>query len=149
MPVHRGASQAVLMVKNPPANARDVRDAGLIPGLGRSPGNPLQKGMATRSRILAWKIPWTEEPVATVHGIAQSLTWLKWLNMQTWHSQRLGDLPNPLNTSFWKKQNYCLFIWLPRALVVAHRPPSLGVWSLSHRTTREDPKSQFSIKWKL
>ena len=26
------------MVKSPPANARDARDAGLIPGLGRSPG---------------------------------------------------------------------------------------------------------------
>ena len=36
----------VLMVKNPPANAGDIRDAGLIPGSGRSPGgghgNPLQ-----------------------------------------------------------------------------------------------------------
>ena len=36
----------VLVVKNPPANAGDVRDAGLIPGSGRSPGgghgNPLQ-----------------------------------------------------------------------------------------------------------
>ena len=34
------------MVKNPPANAGDVRDVGSIPGLGRSPrgghGNPLQ-----------------------------------------------------------------------------------------------------------
>ena len=34
------------MVKNLPANAGDIRDAGLIPGLGRSPGgrhgNPLQ-----------------------------------------------------------------------------------------------------------
>ena len=36
----------VLVVKNQPANAGDMRDAGLIPGLGRSPGeehgNPLQ-----------------------------------------------------------------------------------------------------------
>ena len=35
-----------LVVKNPPANAEDIRDVGLIPGLGRSPGrgndNPLQ-----------------------------------------------------------------------------------------------------------
>ena len=31
-----GASQAALVVKNPPANARDVRDAGSIPGMGRS-----------------------------------------------------------------------------------------------------------------
>ena len=40
------ASQVVLVVKSPPANARDIREAGLIPGLGRSPGegngNPLQ-----------------------------------------------------------------------------------------------------------
>ena len=38
--------QAALVVKNPPANAGDIRDAGLIPGSGRSPGgghgNPLQ-----------------------------------------------------------------------------------------------------------
>ena len=32
------ASQVVLVVKNPLANAGDIRDACLIPGLGRSPG---------------------------------------------------------------------------------------------------------------
>ena len=32
------ASQVVLIVKNPPANAGDTRDAGSIPGSGRSPG---------------------------------------------------------------------------------------------------------------
>ena len=46
------------MVKNLPANAGDIGDTGLIPGLGRSPGegngNPLQ--------YLAWRISWTEEP---------------------------------------------------------------------------------------
>ena len=42
-------------VKNPPANLRDV---GLIPGLGRS----LKKEMATHFSLLAWRIPWTEEP---------------------------------------------------------------------------------------
>ena len=39
------ASQVVLVVKNPPANAGDIRDTGSIPGSGRSPtvenGNPL------------------------------------------------------------------------------------------------------------
>ena len=34
----RWASQVVLVVKNPPVNAGDVRDAGSIPGLGRFPG---------------------------------------------------------------------------------------------------------------
>ena len=32
------ASQVVLVVKNPPANARDIRDTISIPGSGRSPG---------------------------------------------------------------------------------------------------------------
>ena len=32
------ASQVALVLKNPPAKARGVTDAGLIPGLGRSPG---------------------------------------------------------------------------------------------------------------
>ena len=42
-----------LVVKNPPANTRDVRDAGSIPGSGRSP----EKEMATLSHILACRIP--------------------------------------------------------------------------------------------
>ena len=47
-----------LLVKNLPANAGDIRDVGSIPGLGRY----LEEGMATHSSILAWRIPWTEEP---------------------------------------------------------------------------------------
>ena len=46
------------MVKNLPANTGDTRDTGLIPGFERS----LRKEMATCSSILAWKVPWTEEP---------------------------------------------------------------------------------------
>ena len=52
------ASQVVLMAKNPLANARDTGDAGQIPGQ----EDPLEEEMATHSRILAWRIPWTEEP---------------------------------------------------------------------------------------
>ena len=46
------------VVKNLPANAGDTR-------LGRSSlgwEDPLEKEMATHSSILAWEIPWTEEP---------------------------------------------------------------------------------------
>ena len=43
------------VVKNPPASAGDV---GSIPGSGRSP----EKEMASHSSILAWEVPWTEEP---------------------------------------------------------------------------------------
>ena len=40
----------------------------------------LEEGMATHSSILAWKIPWAEEPgQATVHGVAESRTRLKQL----------------------------------------------------------------------
>ena len=36
---------------------------------------PLEKEMATHFSILAWKIPWTEEPGrATVHGITKNQT---------------------------------------------------------------------------
>ena len=43
------------VVNNPLAHAGDV---GSIPGSGRSP----EKEMATHSSILAWEVPWTEEP---------------------------------------------------------------------------------------
>ena len=49
----RGASQVVLVVKNLPANAGDVDLGG---------GDPLDEGTATPSSVLAWRIPWTEEP---------------------------------------------------------------------------------------
>ena len=38
--------------------AGDAGDGRLVPGL----EDPLEKGMATHSSILAWEIPWTEEP---------------------------------------------------------------------------------------
>ena len=41
------------MVKNPPANAGDLRDMGSIPGS----EDPLEEGTATYYSILAWKIP--------------------------------------------------------------------------------------------
>ena len=43
------------MLKKPPANAGD---AGSVPGLGRT----LEEELAIHSSILAWKIPWIEEP---------------------------------------------------------------------------------------
>ena len=44
-------------MKNLLDNAGDVKEVGFIPGL----ENPLEKGMATYSSILAWRSPWTEE----------------------------------------------------------------------------------------
>ena len=47
-----------LVIKNPPGNSGDVRDLGSIPGW----EDPLEEGTATHSSVLAWRIPWTEEP---------------------------------------------------------------------------------------
>ena len=52
------ASQVALVVKNPPANTGDLRD--VVQPLSRE--DPLEEDTATHSSILAWRIPWTEEP---------------------------------------------------------------------------------------
>ena len=48
----------VLVVKKLPANAGDLRDAASTLGW----ADPLEEGMAAHCNILAWRIPWTEEP---------------------------------------------------------------------------------------
>ena len=67
----RESSQGALVVKSPPANARDLRDVGSIPGSGRSPGeensNPLQYScLENPTDRGAW---W-----ATVHCVKKSWT---------------------------------------------------------------------------
>ena len=57
-PVSRTGLPRWLNGKDPPASARDTGDEGLIPGVGRSTGEE----MATKSSILACKIPWIEDP---------------------------------------------------------------------------------------
>ena len=47
----------VLVLKNLPAIAGDIRDEGSIPKSGVE-----EEGMGTHSSTLAWKIPWTAEP---------------------------------------------------------------------------------------
>ena len=50
-----GASLVAQLVKNPPAVQETwVRSLGWE--------DPLEKGLATHSSILAWRIPWTDEP---------------------------------------------------------------------------------------
>ena len=75
---HTGASQVVLVIKNPPANAGDIRDTGSIPGsersLGGGHGNPFQYAClknAMDRRV--WQ--------ATVHKVAKNWTQLKRLSM--------------------------------------------------------------------
>ena len=75
------------MVKNPPANAGDIRDADSIPGLGRSPGEghdyPLQYSCLENSMGRgAWQV--------IVHGLAKSQTQLKRLSMKARFLAGLG-----------------------------------------------------------
>ena len=90
------------VVKNPPVNAGDTRDTGSIPGS----EDPLEKGMTTHSSILAWRIPWTEEP-GGLHSIGSRRVGHDWATkqqLQQWDiylilsrinmQQRLGDLTN-------------------------------------------------------
>ena len=51
-------------------SACSAREEGLIPGSGRS----LDEGMATHTAILAWRIPWTEEPGYSPQGHKESHT---------------------------------------------------------------------------
>ena len=61
------ASQVALVVKNPPANARDVRDPGLIPGSGRSPG----KGNGNPLLYSCLGNPMDKRTWVTVHGVSK------------------------------------------------------------------------------
>ena len=73
-----------LVLKNPPANARDVRDTGFVPGEGH--GNPLQYSS------LENPIPWTEEP-GGLQFIASQRAGHNWSNlacMQTRGGTNLG-----------------------------------------------------------
>ena len=82
------ASQVALVVKNPPANAGDVRDKRLIPGLGRWPraghGNPLQYScLENPMDRRAWQ--------TTVHGVTKSRTWLRRLRTCAPTNTRIQD----------------------------------------------------------
>ena len=75
------------VIKNMPVNARDRRAASLCPG----PENPLEKVRATHSSILAWKIPWTEEP-----GRLQSIG-LQRLRQLSMHAHLIGRVVSGTN----------------------------------------------------
>ena len=103
----RWTYQVVLVVKNPPANAGDARDAGSIPGSVRSPGgdNPLQYSCLENSmdRGTCW---------ATVHSVTKSQTQLKWLSKRVhvpkakwWHSECTCL---PLHLYLWEQAPYLI-----------------------------------------
>ena len=91
------ASQAVLVVRNPTASAEDVGDTGSITSEWLSGEDPMEKGMATHSSIVAWRNPWTEEP-----GWLQSMG-LHWVG-RDWSN--LAHLVHGVKkqTSYWIKK---------------------------------------------
>ena len=103
-------SQVAPVVKNLPANARDVRDMGSIPGLGRSPGgghsNPLQYSYLENPMDRgAWQ--------AIVHSVTKSQTWLKWLSMKTCDVMSCGReswLKSP-QTKLWHRTGELIYLW--------------------------------------
>ena len=64
---------AALVVKNPPVNAGDIREAGWIPGLGRSPG----EGNDNTLQYSCLGNPMDRDFAGTVHGVAKKpdMTW--------------------------------------------------------------------------
>ena len=70
--MHSGASG-----KEPTCQCKRHKRCRFNPGSGRSP----EEGIAAHSNILAWRIPWTEEP-GKLHSVANSWTQLKWLSTQ-------------------------------------------------------------------
>ena len=80
------------VIKNPSADAGDIRDVGLIPEWGRFPGgghgNPLQYSCLENPMDRGvWQ--------ATAYEVAQSKAWLKWLSKHstTWISLQVGSSP--------------------------------------------------------
>ena len=86
-----------LVIKNPPSSAGVVRDEGLVPGSGRSPGggnvHPFQDSLLENPMDReAWR--------ATVHGVAKSWTRLKQLS--TWEFLKFREILVLSFKSFWK-----------------------------------------------
>ena len=106
------ASQVALMVKNPPANAGNIRGWGLIPGPGRCPGggtgNQLQYScLGDPMDSGAW---W-----AIVHRVAKSRTWLKQLSMHAWYGLKLFFVFCFISFFFsadWDTLNWLFHDWL-------------------------------------
>ena len=120
------SSLVAQLVKNLPANAGEPRDAGSIPGSGRSPGggqgNPLQYSCLKNSMDRgAW---W-----AMVRKFTKSQTWLKWLSMH------IHNLPLSLMQLFLGPYSLfvfcCLRRWLSRCKHYSKGPQVLACLTFS------------------
>ena len=79
--------------------------------------DPLEKEMATQSSILAWRIPWTEEPVRLQSMRSQSQTWL---NMQAHRREPKGSVCLAPASTDCKSGVRCGQTNMPRACALSH-----------------------------
>ena len=86
------------MVKNPPVSAADTEIQ--VPPRGGEA--PLEDSMAAHSRILAWRIPWAEEPGGLQSSVAKSRTELKRLSTHALLESRKLVLMNLSTGQQWR-----------------------------------------------
>ena len=122
-------SQVVLVVKNLPANAGDIRDTGSILGW----EDPLEEEVATHSRILTWRIPWIEEPARLQSMGSQrvrhnwsSLAIMSWFN----EGQKICAIPlSPAPCPFNSSQLALTHSFLSLSLISVHMPGTSSSFS--------------------
>ena len=106
----------VLVVKNLPANAGDLRDVGSISGLGRSPagghGSPFH--YSCLEIPMDWKTWW-----ATVHGVAKCQTWVKQLGMHISMHRNLWYLCCRIISRNWCLSSVCEFPFVQKLLLLS------------------------------
>ena len=140
------ASQLALVVKNPPANAADVRDAGSFPGSVRSHG----EGHGSSLQYSFQKNPMDRGARrATVHGVVKSRTQLKRLSTSTdgfsvtWGRGILLGIMNVLgfvpNSSKKKPQGYIQLTEAAWKLSPSYSGCELSWWRKAQIQSREGP----------
>ena len=111
-PLFVGASPMAQWVKNPPA-VQETQET-WVQSLGWE--DPLEEKMATHSSILAWRIPWTEEP-----------DWLQSIGSQS--QSRLSDLAHAFlicGSSFWPWGPWLQLRW--QRILLQCRRPRFNLW---------------------
>ena len=99
------------MVKNLPA----MQDSGSVPGL----KDPLEKGITTHTSILAWRIPWTEEP-----GQLQSMGSQSQTRLSGWHTHTLEAWKDAALTMACPA---CKWGWYSQGQIL--EPPAVCTWT--------------------
>ena len=109
------ASQVALMVNNLPAKAREQEMQVWSLGL----EDPLEKGMATHSSILPWRIPWTEEPGGLQSIGSQRVDWRDLVHHKGGWTPILSLLPGALLGFLYSNCGFCspfLLQWISQKI---------------------------------